>query len=60
MKGKRSRFGTVRTKTNATKKTARKIYKEVASSFEDFMFDWDYETYLLLGGYGSGKSYHIA
>lgn len=60
MKGKRSRLGTVRTKTNATKRTARKIYKEVASSFEDFMFDWDYETYLLLGGYGSGKSYHIA
>jgi len=36
------------------------IVKEVAERFSDFVFDWDYETYLLLGGYGSGKSYHIA
>ena len=36
------------------------IVKEVADRFGDFVFDWDYETYLLLGGYGSGKSYHIA
>lgn len=36
------------------------IVKEVAERFADFIFDWDYETYLLLGGYGSGKSYHIA
>ena len=44
----------------AVAKNARKIYKEAAEHFEDFLFDWDYETYLLLGGYGSGKSYHIA
>lgn len=37
-----------------------KITKKVAPAFEDFLFDWDYETYLLIGGYGSGKSYHIA
>lgn len=36
------------------------ISKEVLERFSDFVFDWDYETYLLLGGYGSGKSYHIA
>lgn len=37
-----------------------KIEKEVAPRFEDFLFDWDYKTYLLVGGYGSGKSYNIA
>ena len=36
------------------------IVKEVAERFADFVFDWYYETYLLLGGYGSGKSYHVA
>lgn len=37
-----------------------KITKKVSPAFEDFIFNWDYETYLLLGGYGSGKSYHAA
>lgn len=37
-----------------------KITKKVAPAFEDFLFDWYYERYLLVGGYGSGKSYHIA
>lgn len=37
-----------------------KITKKVSPTFEDFIFNWDYETYLLLGGYGSGKSYHTA
>lgn len=37
-----------------------KIAKKVSPAFEDFVFDWDYEKYLLIGGYGSGKSYHIA
>lgn len=36
------------------------ISKEVNPRFENFIFDWDYKTYLLLGGYGSSKSYHIA
>ncbi|MGN1176216.1 MAG: PBSX family phage terminase large subunit, partial [Roseburia sp.] len=37
-----------------------KITKPVAAAFEDFIFNWDYERYLAIGGYGSGKSYHIA
>lgn len=37
-----------------------KIVKKVAPAFEDFIFDWDYETYVVFGGYGSGKSYSIA
>ena len=37
-----------------------KITKAVSPAFEDFIFDWDYEQYLLIGGYGSGKSYHVA
>lgn len=36
------------------------VKKEVAPAYFNFMFDWDYETYLLVGGYGSAKSYHIA
>jgi len=36
------------------------IDKEVNPRFESFLFDWDYSTYLLVGGYGSSKSYHIA
>ena len=36
------------------------IDKEVNERFENFIFDWDYKTYLLFGGYGSSKSYHIA
>lgn len=37
-----------------------RIEKEVSPRFEDFIFDWDHKTYLNFGGYGSGKSYHIA
>lgn len=37
-----------------------KINKAVNPRFEDFIFDWDYRTYLLVGGYGSSKSYHVA
>ncbi len=36
------------------------IDKEVNPHFESFLWDWDYKTYLLVGGYGSSKSYHIA
>lgn len=32
----------------------------VSSRFATFLNDWDYEQYLLFGGYGSGKSYHVA
>ena len=36
------------------------IEKKVAPAFEDFIFNWRYETFLLVGGYGSGKSYQVA
>lgn len=36
------------------------ITKAVNDAFNTFLFDWDYRTYLLVGGYGSSKSYHIA
>nr|DAV95814.1 MAG TPA: terminase large subunit [Caudoviricetes sp.] len=36
------------------------IRKSVAPVYFNFMFDWYYKQYLLIGGYGSGKSYHIA
>lgn len=36
------------------------INKEVNPRFENFIFDWRYKKYLLVGGYGSSKSYHIA
>lgn len=34
--------------------------KEVNPHFEDFLFDWRCKTQLLIGGYGSSKSYHVA
>lgn len=37
-----------------------KVTKKVSPAFDDYLFDWDYETYLTIGGYGSGKSYHTA
>lgn len=37
-----------------------KVTKKIAPAFEDYIFDWDYETYLLIGGYGSSKSYNTA
>lgn len=36
------------------------ITKEINERFYDFAFNWDYQQYLCVGGYGSGKSYHIA
>ena len=36
------------------------VVKEVNPHFEDFIFDWNHRIYLLVGGYGSSKSYHIA
>lgn len=36
------------------------VEKAVNPRFEDFIFDWDYREYLLVGGYGSSKSYHVA
>ena len=28
--------------------------------FIDFINDWNYKFYILVGGYGSSKSYHVA
>lgn len=36
------------------------VEKAVNPRFENFIFDWSYKTYLLVGGYGSSKSYHVA
>lgn len=36
------------------------VTKAINPRFENFLFDWDYKQYLLVGGYGSSKSYHIA
>jgi len=34
--------------------------KQVSPHFEDFLFDWSTKFQFLVGGYGSGKSYHVA
>lgn len=36
------------------------VSKAVNPHFEKFLFDWDSAYYLLVGGYGSSKSYHVA
>ncbi len=33
---------------------------KVNPHFEDFIFDWNYKFYFLVGGYGSGKSHSVA
>lgn len=38
----------------------RREQLEINPRFENFLFDWDYGTYLLVGAYGSSKSYHAA
>lgn len=38
----------------------RYMTKEVPPVYFDFLFDWFYKIYLLVGGYGSGKSYNVA
>lgn len=36
------------------------INKQIPEKFLNILLDWDYEEYLMLGGYGSGKSYTAA
>ena len=36
------------------------ISKTVCDAYENYVFDWNYLRYLLVGGYGSAKSYHTA
>ncbi|MCL2874273.1 MAG: PBSX family phage terminase large subunit [Defluviitaleaceae bacterium] len=37
-----------------------KINKKVNAHFERYLWDFDHKFYLLVGGYGSSKSYHTA
>lgn len=41
-------------------KPPKQIVKEIPDAFYDYIFDWNYETYVVCGGYGSGKSYDTA
>lgn len=36
-----------------------KATMHVSPHFDNFIFDWDYLIYLLVGGYGSGKSHSV-
>lgn len=36
------------------------VRKEVNEHFKDFLGDWNHKFYMLVGGYGSSKSYHVA
>lgn len=36
------------------------LTKAANPRFKGFLFDWNYNTYLCCGGYGSSKSYHVA
>lgn len=38
----------------------RELEFELNDHFYDFVHDWDYKFYFLVGGYGSSKSYHVA
>lgn len=36
------------------------VNKDVSEHFKEFIFDWNYKYYFLMGGYGSSKSYSVA
>lgn len=36
-----------------------KATMNISPAFDNFIFDWDYEKYLVIGSYGSGKSHAI-
>lgn len=36
-----------------------KATMNISPAFDNFIFDWDYETYLSIGSYGSGKSHAV-
>lgn len=38
----------------------KNVQFELNDHFFDFVDDWDHKIYLLVGGYGSSKSYHVA
>ncbi len=39
---------------------ARTVEVALNDHFYNFVYDWNYKFYFLVGGYGSSKSYHIA
>ena len=38
----------------------KQIEFAINDHFMDFIENWDYKMYFLVGGYGSSKSYHVA
>lgn len=36
------------------------VEREINPHFEDYLFDWNFKFYFLVGGYGSSKSYNTA
>ena len=36
-----------------------KATMNISPAFDNFIFDWDYEKYLCIGSYGSGKSHAV-
>lgn len=38
----------------------KQIEFAINDHFMDFIDNWDYKMYFLVGGYGSSKSYHVA
>jgi len=46
--------------TERHSQNVRKITFDISPAFDDYLFSWDYQQYLVIGGYGSGKSYHTA
>ena len=36
------------------------VVLEYGEHFEEYIFDWNYKTYLAIGSYGSGKSHNAA
>ena len=38
----------------------QEVEKEVNPHFEDLIFNWEHNKYVIVGAYGSSKSYHVA
>jgi len=38
---------------------AKQATMNISPAFDNFIFDWDYEKYLVIGSYGSGKSHAV-
>ena len=53
-------FSAITNKLKQKEKESMDVNIDVSKRFSTFLTDWNYEQYLLFGGYGSGKSYHVA